>query len=532
VRTECLSYWLLEMALVHFSTRLYRPSVVALSAFTLALTGRHNIDHPSEALPESVRGLCADVQHADVAAAQTSGSSGHCGAAAEYKDCVKKLYDTWTSYATGPRGQNWQIVKQRKQKDSFLWDKYSGKDYKRVARIQPEDILQSISTRRAKNVVRRDPQSLLSPDIMLHLLQFFDKPEMCQMASVSKKWQLFCSQRLLSRGIWDLKRHKEVLNSESMKKLIPKLKSVETLNLFRCKLNAANIRLIFKKCESLRRLNLSYTVCDGPRDVIDLTGGIIDLTEEEKESKNRFPPLLEELNLRKSEVVEGDLKEDGLVEILDGCPNLKKLNLGMLPCVGAKTISAIINSCSNLEELSLNSCPNVTNSDLKNLSDHAKCLKRVCLDMCSKINDDGITAVAKGCPLEEFSLCADRVSDQSLYAISRFNKNLKRLELSFCYLVSTDGVVAVAKGCEKLTHLNLCLVDMIQDTAIKTLAEHCDLQELNLRGCTHITDASLESLAKNCKNLKVLHLLGCEKVSASKVAVLKERIPRVKIIIW
>jgi len=478
----------------------------------------------------------------------------------------------------------------REQKASYHWEKYSKPTYATVAALQPEDVVQKLITRK-EDRVKTDPQSLLSPDIMLHLLKFFDKPEMCRMSCVSKKWRTFCGQKLLTKGIWNLKRHKEMLDGTAISYLIPKLQGVRELNLFRCKLSAANLSLLLYKCTALRKLDLSYTVCDheespgGGDDAKEqhtvsspsssststrdgasssiMTGrrkgrnrptSSRSRMEEEKDEKQQHIGNdngnddvkegkemvhkhinLEVLNLRNSEVVEEDLKEEGLVKMLHMCPKLTALNLGMLSCVGSSTIQAIIDTgiAEKLSELHLNSCKSVSNKDLCKLSEACKNLKRVYLDMCSKITDEGISKVAKECPLEDFSLCAIRVSDASLNGIAQHCKNLRRLELSFCYLVSTDGVQEVAKGCQKLTHLNLCLVDMIQDSAIKTLSQHCkDLEELNLRGCTHITDASLECLSRNCKNLKVLHLLGCEKVSASRVAVLKQRIPSVKIIIW
>jgi len=179
----------------------------------------------------------------------------------DYNECIQGLYQTWKTYARGPRGDKWQMFARREQKASYHWEKYSKPTYATVAALQPEDVVQKLITRK-EDRVKTDPQSLLSPDIMLHLLKFFDKPEMCRMSCVSKKWRTFCGQKLLTKGIWNLKRHKEMLDGTAISYLIPKLQGVRELNLFRCKLSAANLSLLLYKCTALRKLDLSYTVCD------------------------------------------------------------------------------------------------------------------------------------------------------------------------------------------------------------------------------------------------------------------------------
>jgi len=523
---ERLAEWLCALMLIHVHTRKYKASIVATSAAILAVKGEASGD---------VKEISSDFQKIVNIVGKEDRD--------QLKDCIVELKERWEEYACGPRGDDFKsknrlgkLYWNPKEKPCYVWKKYFSPEYESVSRLQPVDIQKQNKTRAQTDA--KDPASVLSCNEILHLLKFLDKPEMCLLSSVSKRWQAICGSRDLSRGEWNLRRHKEMINSQTIVPLVERLKDARELNLFRCKLTAASVHLILRKCPNLRKLDLSYTVCDGPRepDVIDLTREPTAMKELrwQEESKSTMYPPLEELNLRKSEVVDEDLKEEGVIKILRGCQHLKSLNLGMLNCVGTQVIETIEgdNISKNLEELHLNSCPNVTNADLQRLAKACRKLKRLFLDMCSKITDDGITAIAKGCNLEELSLCANRVSDRSLSAIAKNCKDLYRLELSFCYLVSTDGVVEIAEGCRNIKLLNLCLVDMIQDNAIEKLAQFCKLEELNLRGCTHITDNALKALQEHCRHLKVLHLLGCEKVSASTVAILKQRIPHVKIIIW
>eukprot|EP00468_Gymnochlora_sp_CCMP2014_P001994 CAMPEP_0167743712 /NCGR_PEP_ID=MMETSP0110_2-20121227/2166_1 /TAXON_ID=629695 /ORGANISM="Gymnochlora sp., Strain CCMP2014" /LENGTH=1116 /DNA_ID=CAMNT_0007628109 /DNA_START=100 /DNA_END=3450 /DNA_ORIENTATION=+ len=572
-QTEALCMWLIELLITYVSTRRYRASTITLAALMLATSG-DLVTEPATNFGKAVLPIYSE---------------------SSFKDCITKMRELWKNFSRGPRGEDWSTYRQPQEPKLHIWKKYSSSLYRNVAAIQPIDIKTRIITSSTRTL-RRDPATVLPTVVTIRLLMFLDKPEMCLLSCVSKKWHSICYNPRLSRGTWDFKRHKEVITSKNVGYLLNRLSGVQELSLFRCRLTANAIFNILDACKSLKKLDLSYTICDTEtqiqerkhngdlKDVVTQTNAYLSVPD-----SNRYllplPPIalaeghssppqmpfpssrpasdtfyldekkqsllstasslkfsnkisreykLQELNLRKSEVVEDDLKDVGLAAILRCCVDLRCLNLGMLQCVETETIKAIceLPSAEKLEEIHLNSCPNVMNKDLDNLSSHCPGLKRLYLDMCSKVNDSGITAIARKCPLEVLSLCANRVSDTSLQQIAEHCKNLRQLELSFCYLVSTDGVLEIADKCRKITHLNLCLVDMIQDNAIEALAQKCELEELNLRGCTHITDNALHALARHCKKLRVLHLLGCEKISASTVTLLKVEIPWVKIIIW
>uniref|UniRef100_A0A7S0DRL2 Protein kinase domain-containing protein n=1 Tax=Amorphochlora amoebiformis TaxID=1561963 RepID=A0A7S0DRL2_9EUKA len=575
MRSQHLAAWLCEIYAMSFRTTSFRASTAAVACFLLATTGDADTTKIHQAVREVSRGIIRQES---------------------FPGFVRNLKEKWESFANGPRGDEWKFFVRRLRKPRRIWKKYSSSNFGNASALQPRDVQKEIQSQSSTR--SGDPSKVLPTAVALRLLNFLDKPEMCIMSRVSKRWLVICQSPSLSRGNWDLKRHKEVIDARTISRLIPRLAYVQELNLFRCKLTAASVFQILHNCQSLTKLDLSYTVNESPEEMPngrqrmdgqfiqspaafnaqsgmgsgDFKGLKMDLAAAASELGAGFPkrrqrdrkdskvqmsrkgvynvsgvpvwekhanggevlaPSLRVLNLRKAEVVEEGLKEEGLHTILSRCPNITSLNLGMLQCVTTSTISTIAeNLGGRLTQLHLNSCPNINNSDLTRLASDCKAVKRLYLDMCSKINDVGITAVARGCDLEVLSLCANRVSDSSLAAIAKHCKNLRQLELSFCYLVSTDGVLEIAQGCPKITHLNLCLVDMIQDNAIERLAQLCDLEELNLRGCTHITDLSLDALAKYSKKLRVLHLLGCEKVSASTVAVLKLRIPQAKIIIW
>lgn len=241
------------------------------------------------------------------------------------------------------------------------------------------------------------------------------------------------------------------------------------------------------------------------------------------------PPLLEDINLRSSEL----FLEQDIVSIVRGARKLRRLNLGMLQCVSRRTIDAMAESsmAPTLDVLYLNSCPRVDDDCIGILADACKSLRELYLDMCRNISDEGVRRAAEKLPLRVLSLCANAIRNSSLEAIANHCPDIEQLELSFCYNCDSEGVVQLAK-CSKIRRLNLCLVDQIRDDAIEAIAKECDLVELNLRGCPNITDRSLFALREHCKNLRVLHILGCDRLATTTVSLLKRSLPSAEIILW
>ena len=285
------------------------------------------------------------------------------------------------------------------------------------------------------------------------------------------------------------------------------------------------------------------TRCHGgsPRTLSLAASAVTTLGDRERRARNALarasprvevklvPPFLEDINLRCSEL----FLEQDIVSIVRGARKLRRLNLGMLQCVSRRTIDAMAESsmAPSIEVLYLNSCPRVDDDCIGILADACKSLRELYLDMCRNISDEGVRRAAKKLPLRVLSLCANAICNSSLEAIANHCPDIEQLELSFCYNCDSEGVVQLAK-CSKIRRLNLCLVDHIRDDAIEAIAKECDLVELNLRGCPNITDRSLFALREHCKNLRVLHLLGCDRLATSTVSLLKHSLPSVEIILW
>ena len=96
---------------------------------------------------------------------------------------------------------------------------------------------------------------------------------------------------------------------------------------------------------------------------------------------------------------------------------------------------------------------------------------------------------------------------------------LKILNLSHCPNISDNGLNKLFLYCRKVVEIRLVNCDAVTDDCICNIAKTLgkQLEILDLCYCDKITEKSLKSLS-NCKNLKELSLLGC-----NKLVKLKER---------
>ncbi|KAK6163594.1 hypothetical protein DH2020_000458 [Rehmannia glutinosa] len=195
-------------------------------------------------------------------------------------------------------------------------------------------------------------------------------------------------------------------------------------------------------------------------------------------------------DLRCENVGEYDFDDDGLCDIARGCRDLRKVLLRRRSGIGNHGVVSLVGFSGNLRNLDLGFCR--------------------------------------------------RVSDEALESIGGLNY-LEVLNLQGCWLITDMGLAFLAKGylCNTLRILNLAECDQITDCGLIYLKEMSCLEELNLAECGKVTDIGFEmavatfwtlkklnmswlidvshvtmvALARNCRNLEVLDLSGCEIVS-------------------
>lgn len=94
---------------------------------------------------------------------------------------------------------------------------------------------------------------------------------------------------------------------------------------------------------------------------------------------------------------------------------------------------------------------------------------------------------------------------------------LKRLILRGCKSVSDSSMETFSKNCRNLEEINLDDCKQLTDETCKYLATYCHkLAHLNIASCD-VTDKSLEAIGYGCKNLRHINISNCNKITPSGI---------------
>jgi hypothetical protein len=129
------------------------------------------------------------------------------------------------------------------------------------------------------------------------------------------------------------------------------------------------------------------------------------------------------------------------------------------------------------------------------------------------VSEAAVSALAALGKLEVLSIPDCRgFTEASIKAIIKRVPNLSRLNLSGCELVDDGALAVLALKARQLQHLSLRGCRLITDMGFKTLGErppaYKPLLELDLSGCTGLTDKGLLALLRGTRHLVKLSLAG------------------------
>ncbi|KAI8441673.1 hypothetical protein MSG28_015213 [Choristoneura fumiferana] len=163
-----------------------------------------------------------------------------------------------------------------------------------------------------------------------------------------------------------------------------------------------------------------------------------------------------------------------------------------------------------LRQLSLRGCEGIADGSMKTL---AQLLTHVNVSWCQSITENGVEALARGCPKLKSFICrgCKQVNDRAVSCLATYCPDLEVLNVQGC------------DSCRMLERMDLeeCVLitdtlshcELITDNGIKQLsmspcaAEH--LTVLGLDNCPLVTDGALEHLT-SCHNLQLIELYDCQ----------------------
>ena len=332
---------------------------------------------------------------------------------------------------------------------------------------------------------------------------------------------------LVKRGI----KHVQVLSlgRSSPKELVKGIPNLESLNLSGCfNLSDHTFEGVFgKDVPSLTSLNLSNC-----KDISNSSLGTI-----AKRCKN-----LETIDLSGCTKItnEGlaDLASLGKLKHLNlrSCRQISDPGIGHLCGAPAQSEGSSVQilppAASSLESLSLQDCQKLSDESLRYISQGLQNLKRINLSFCVSITDTGLKSLAKVASLEDINLrSCDNVSDIGIGFLAEEHQRLAKLDVSFCSNVTDASLRHMASSglAASLHSLALTTCAISDDGLVKMAKKVTKLRELKTGQCVNISDLSLEAIGQNMKELTLIDLYGCLRLSEAALKKLRTQLPKLKL---
>jgi hypothetical protein len=267
----------------------------------------------------------------------------------------------------------------------------------------------------------------------------------------------------------------------------------------------------------------------------------------------------------------------GFQSITETCKLLKKINLKGNQRLTSSSIQMLVNRCwylenvnlediylltdsafqynasydgraqtmekmlTNVVELNLNHCDHLRDQSLSYLGERCRKIQTLTMSNCYRMTDQGLRYLMDPllCADSNVPLCAslvslnlgymnhpNSISGNQLIDFLKECLHLEKLDLSglsniindklihqlCCYLSSLQTLKL--NHCIQITNLSMC-----------SIAENLWLEELQISGCSKITNEGIDVIAETCLGLKIMHLLKLKYISMSSLHFLKKNCP-------
>lgn len=181
-------------------------------------------------------------------------------------------------------------------------------------------------------------------------------------------------------------------------------------------------------------------------------------------------------------------------------------------------VITMINNQPSLKRLSLYWMPQLTDIVLHTIST-SPCiaqLETLCVSGMTKATANAMASCFTKMPLCT-SLDITRIPSLNELVLNSISETMPSLRKLLIYANNTTpplGVIDIAKNCIFLRQLDLTGCTLITDEVIESLSRHCNLMDdICLQWCIRLTDSSLESMSAGMKVLSRLSIHGCVKMT-------------------
>lgn len=189
------------------------------------------------------------------------------------------------------------------------------------------------------------------------------------------------------------------------------------------------------------------------------------------------------------------VKDSDIISILGACPNLASLRLASCEQLSSATFRAVRLLCNKLHEIDFSNIQNIDDELLCDIVKANPLIEHIELANCNSLSADCICQIATQCGHRlqtlDLLLCQG-LTDAALFSITAMAPNIRQINVGGCSLLTDRGVCSLVAQCPKL-------------------------EILILRGLTSISNLSLDAIAQNSLHLKVLDLSQTDRITVSGV---------------
>ena len=143
------------------------------------------------------------------------------------------------------------------------------------------------------------------------------------------------------------------------------------------------------------------------------------------------------------------------------------------------------------------------------------------MDQCQTLTCASLLPVAQNCPnLQSISLeCNTKFQDAGVCEVIQRCPLLEKLHLNSCG-ITYQTALHISYYCRNLTVLDLRCCSKLTDDVVEKLVSGCTcLKVLNLSLCFDVTDASLEHIMSKCVGIRRLYMVHCKITDKGKSVV-------------
>lgn len=225
-----------------------------------------------------------------------------------------------------------------------------------------------------------------------------------------------------------------------------------------------------------------------------------------------------------------NISDNGLGYVARGCPKLEIINLSYCVYVTDSGIAVISERCPELKVVIISSCRNIQGEGFeKNLS-----LQHFEADSC-RLTDAGLCKTVKGGSLQFLNLShlhnSITLGSRGFGSIGMACSNLQFLYTRMCRTLEDLAVIEISKGCPLLKEWNLAVCPQVSVAGWQAVAKNCrNLEILHANRCRHFCDTSMLSIRNGCPKLSFFYLHGCPSLTSIALELFKQSRSVVRII--